>query len=133
MILRKVLNERLRIEGKSDPLFFQNQNKHWQRLEYHITLPISDSGNTVKERQREGLVTDFWDTIYPQKAPSVICATIGRKTGFFSMAITMYRIPERNFSLKCASAEYFHSRFQIGAFFLINYLIINILGRHNHQ
>ena len=65
MILWKVLNERLRIEGKTDPLFFQNQNKPCQRLEYYITLPISDRGKAVKERQGKANSDRFLDPIYP--------------------------------------------------------------------
>ena len=51
MILWKVLNESLRIDGETDPLFFQNQNKPWQKLENDITLSISHRGKAVKERQ----------------------------------------------------------------------------------
>ena len=32
---------------------------------------------------REQIVTDFWDPINPKKVPSVICATVLKKTGIF--------------------------------------------------
>ena len=31
----------------------------------------------------EHIVTDFWDPIVPKKVPSVICATIAKKTGYY--------------------------------------------------
>ena len=71
-----------RLRQKSIPYFTCSR----QRLEYYITLPKSDRGKAVKKRQNRQTVTDFWDTIYPQKVPSVNIATIGKKTGFFLWA-----------------------------------------------
>ena len=99
-------NERLRTEGKIDPSLYLNQNNPWQRLECYINLPILDREKTVKERQGELIVPDFWDQIYPKKVPLVICATIGQKSGRFLMAFHCIKFLFRHFDIKLASADF---------------------------
>ena len=100
-------NERLRTEGKIDPSLYLNQNNPWQRLECYINLPILDREKTVKERQGELIVPDFWDQIYPKKVPLVICATIGQKSGRFLMAFHCIKFLFWHFDIKLASADFF--------------------------
>ena len=56
---------------------------------------------------REQIVTDFWDPINPKKVPSVICATIVKKTGRFLMAFHCIKFLGRHFDIKFSSADFF--------------------------
>ena len=74
-----------------------NWGKNWSLILSKSKQALTEIGkrhNFVNFTQRKGsqgetreqIVTDFWDTIYPKKVPSVIFATIAKKTGYHFMA-----------------------------------------------
>ena len=106
IIFGKFLNEKLRTESKTDPLF----HHYRQRLEYYITLTnlreslwISDTGNTDKKRQR---VIVFW-TNWSQKGPLGDLCHNRTKSGRFLMAFHCIKFLFWHFDIKLASADFF--------------------------
>ena len=51
--------------GKNRSLILSKSKQALPELEYYITLPISDRGKAVKERQGEANSDRFLDPIYP--------------------------------------------------------------------
>ena len=72
---------------------------------------------------REQVVTDFWDPIHPKKVPSVIFATILKKTGLFLWHFHVPWILEQFFDITFTTADYFHLGIEIRGLFLLQYLI----------
>ena len=85
-----------------------------------------------QEETREQIVTDFWDPINPKKVPSVIFATIVKKTGLFYGISMCHEFLEQFFDVTLQQQTIFIRELNFAGFFYCN-TSFNILEASRQQ